>query len=116
MNKKIVFALAAMLAVSILFTACGKKDEENKKPAQNQSGEVKADDNTEDEIKLEEEKIDSQPAQDSTPISDEKGEPITADEFESLVDTFNNSENPEEKEAARLKLEEILKQAEGKAN
>ena len=53
MNKKIVFALAAMLAVSILFTACGKKDEENKKPAQNQSGEVKADDNTEDEIKLE---------------------------------------------------------------
>ena len=36
-------------------------------------------------------------------------------EFEKLIDTFNNSEDEEAKEAARIELEKILEQAEQNA-
>lgn len=37
---------------------------------------------------------------------------MTTEEFEDLVDTFNNPKSDAEKEEARLKLEAVLKQME----
>ena len=37
---------------------------------------------------------------------------MTTEEFEELVDTFNNPQSDAEKEEARLKLEAVLKQME----
>lgn len=105
--KKLLVLLMAVMTLTLAFTACGKKDESVKEPTK-----------TENTENIKTETTDDAPAEDDsvTPDSTYEGDSTTdMSEFESLVDTFTNSENEEEKEAARIELERILEQAEQQA-
>ena len=94
--KKFIFAVVALLAVSMMFTACGKKDEAKDEPvSQTQNADDKAAAQvTEKEANTEENKAESKEAdaESAAPITDEDGNPIKPEDFENLVDTFNNTE------------------------
>ncbi len=102
--------LIVMLAVCMVLAAgCGKKDEtaadnsqtqveqQNGKGTQDEAG--KEEQNNEQQSKKEQNDVD---------VSD-----VTGDELNELVETFNSEiASEDEKEAARIKLEAIFKQAE----
>ena len=120
--KKIIFAVGALLIASMMFTSCGKKDEAPKEPVSQSQENTKADNNTqksegeatpETEDKKDNENTDNE--QKSGGITNDKGEPVTSEDFENLVDTFNNTDDEEKKEEARKQIEAILKQAEANA-
>ena len=141
--KKFIFAVAALLAVAMMFTACGKKDdvkdeavtqtqqveedtqntdaEQEEAPAQEtaeEKEEPKAEEKVEKQEAKSEEKSEAPAEKQEEPasqITNEEGEPVTSEEFEDLVETFNNTDDEEAKEEARKQLEAILKQAEANA-
>ena len=139
--KKFIFAIAAILAVTMMFSACGKKDEQPSEPISqtqdtatdekvtNESMEENKEETPDKEEKKETEKAPEkeadkepvkeekaeEPKEESAPITNEDGEPVTSEDFENLVDTFNNADDEEAKEEARKQLEAILKQAEANA-
>lgn len=151
MNKKIIFAIAALLSISMLFTACGKKDadldeaeivEEMEEDVdfEEKSEEIDeeileediADEDIEDieegdvasDADMTEEIIDTAKSKSDenkevtaggAPITNDKGEVVTSEDFVDLVDTFNNTDDEAAKEEARKQLEAILKQAEANA-
>ena len=139
--KKFIFAIAAILAVTMMFSACGKKDEQPSEPVSqtqdtatdekvtNESMEENKEETPDKEEKKETEKAPEkeadkepvkeekaeEPKEESAPITNEDGEPVTSEDFENLVDTFNNADDEQAKEEARKQLESILKQAEANA-
>jgi hypothetical protein len=109
MTKRILAVILAAAIGLCMFTACGKKDD-----TQTQQSATQGDADT---AKQKEETQETQPEADTKNDASEKeeaSEPIemTTEEFEELVDTFNNPQSDAEKEEARLKLEAVLKQME----
>ena len=109
MTKRILAVLIAAAMGLCMFTACGKKDD-----TQTQQSATQGDADTAEQ---KEETPDAQPeggANNEASEKEEASEPIemTTEEFEDLVDTFNNPQSDAEKEEARLKLEAVLKQME----
>ena len=126
--KKFVFAVAALLAVAMMFTACGKKDDvkdeavsqtqQVEKESQNADATEKEAPEQETAVEKEESKAEeknTKQGENAPQITNEDGEPVTSEDFEKLVDTFNNTDDEEAKEEARKQLEAILKQAEANA-
>lgn len=117
MNKKILAViLIAALGMSIA-TGCGKKDNGDADVQTQQS--AQADESTEQSSEqtdepAQQEETQSNAQQDGSDGDTQTSEPIdmTTEELEDLVDTFNNPQSEEEKEAARVKLEAVLKQME----
>lgn len=115
MNKKLIM-LTAVLAAAMMFSSCGKakKDADSSEPSQSQSDINK---NTQtDEQKNNADggaKTDENKAADSSDkAQQDSGVGMSADEFEDLVDKFNNTQDEQEKEAAREKIQAILEKAE----
>ena len=119
MNKKLIM-LTAVLAAAMMFSSCGKakKDADSSDPSQSQSDINK---NTQtDEQKNDADggaKTDENKAADSSDkaqqdSSAQSGVGMSADEFEDLVDKYNNTQDEQEKEAAREKIQAILEKAE----
>ena len=119
MNKKLIM-LTAVLAAAMMFSSCGKtkKDADSSNPSQSQSDINK---NTQtDEQKNDADggaKTDENKAADSSDKAQQDGGAqsgvgMSADEFEDLVDKFNNTQDEQEKEAAREKIQAILEKAE----
>lgn len=119
MNKKLIM-LTAVLAAAMMFSSCNKakKDADSSEPSQSQSDINK---NTQtDEQKSDADggaKPDENKAADSSDKAQqdsgaESGVGMSADEFEDLVDKFNNTQDEQEKEAAREKIQAILEKAE----
>ena len=119
MNKKLIM-LTAVLAAAMMFSSCGKakKDADSSEPSQSQSDINK---NTQtDEQKNDADggaKTDENKAADSSDKAQQDGGAqsgvgMSADEFEDLVDKFNNTQDEQEKEAAREKIQAILEKAE----
>lgn len=114
MNKKLIM-LTAVLAAAMMFSSCGKakKDADSSEPNQSQSDINK---NTQtDEQKNDADggaKTDENKAADSSDKAQQDGVGMSADEFEDLVDKFNNTQDEQEKEAAREKIQAILEKAE----
>ncbi len=105
MIKKLIIA---MLAFTLVFAAgCGKKDKQ-------------AADDTQTQQQEQEQQQQQEQQNDNTEVEKEKEEAaeidvsdVTGEELDNLVETFNSeTASAEEKEAARLKLEAIFKQAE----
>ena len=137
--KKFIFAIAALLAVAMMFTACGKKDEvkdeavtqtqqveedtnntaeEKEEIAEQEVSEEKEESKSEEKVEEKAEKAETKEEkqeESTSQITNEAGEPVTSEDFENLVDTFNNTDDEEAKEEARKQLEAILKQAEANA-
>lgn len=89
--KKLLAILMAVAMLGCAFTACAKKDAETKEPTQTETT------NNAEAV---------EPEQSTTVENTEMSD------FEQLVDTFNNSEDEEAREKARIELEKILEQAE----
>lgn len=108
MTKRILAVMIATALGICMLSACGKKDDTQTQQTATQESEVKEDNeeakDTQSEVDA---KSEATKKQDST-------EPIemTTEEFEDLVDTFNNPKSDAEKEEARIKLEAVLKQME----
>jgi len=99
--KKLLALLMSIMILTLAFTACSKKDSDVKEPVQTtQNGEVQESENNKETAE---------------PDKSYEGENSEMSEFEALVDTFNNSDDEEAKEAARIELERILEQAEQQA-
>lgn len=93
-----------------MFTACGKKDDTQTQ----QSATQDEADTTEQKKETPDAQLDGDAKTETSEKEDTPSEPIemTTEEFEDLVDTFNNPKSDAEKEEARLKLEAVLKQME----
>lgn len=104
MTKKLI---TAVLAFSLVFAAgCGKKDKAAETDLQTGQQQQQQQNSSENNDRTS--KIDGENEIIETDASD-----VTQEELESLVETFNSeTASEEEKEQARLKLEEILKNAE----
>lgn len=112
MTKRILAVLIAAALGLCMFTACGKKDDTQSDTQTQQT-------DTQDEEKTAEQKEEGTQQEadaksEATNKEEAPSEPIemTTEEFEDLVDTFNNPQSDAEKEEARLKLEAVLKQME----
>ena len=103
--------LIIMLAVSLLFAAgCGKKDQTDANDASQTQVQQPGGEGTQDETGKDEQNNEqkSEEEQNDVDVSN-----VTGEELDSLVETFNSeTASEEEKEAARIKLEAIFKQAE----
>jgi len=99
--KKLLALILSVMVLTLAFTACAKKDSDTKEPTQTETTENgKAEDSNSETVK---------------PDQSTEVENTEMSEFEKLIDTFNNSEDEEAKEAARIELEKILEQAEQNA-
>ena len=122
MNKKTIM-LTAVLAAVMMFSSCGKDktNDEITQPSQSQSqtnettqdGESAKTNGTKDS----DNSSSSSKQSENNATTDDKntaddGVGVSAEEFEDLVDTFNNTQNEEEKEQARKKIQSILEKAE----
>lgn len=108
MTKRILAVILAATLGLCMFTACGKKDDTQSDTQTQQTataGEADATEQNEDGTQAESEASDKAEAP-AEPIE------MTTEEFEDLVDTFNNPKSDAEKEEARIKLEAVLKQME----
>ncbi len=106
--KKIILSFLLMFCLAFSFASC-KKDDVNEI-------EITETPSVSEDIKEEKpskEKELSDTKQEEKKESSSKGEEkVSPKEFESLVETFNSSDDEKEKEEARKKIEEILKQVE----
>ena len=114
MKKTMVIILAIML-LTLSFTACGKKDADKKEKAKTEAVEKE---NSEGKSNDTSAPAENEPAAEGDAAAqpdEDYAEGTDISEFESLVDTFNNSEDEEAQAAARIELEKILEQAEKQA-
>lgn len=124
MNKKLIM-LTAVLASAMMFSSCGKskKDDATAEPSQSQSdvntntqsGTGDSEDNSKnaDEKKADNSADSSSQGNKAQNGSDaDSGVGMSSDEFADLVDKFNNTQDEQEKEAAREKIQAILEKAE----
>lgn len=98
--KKLLALILSVMVLTLAFTACAKKDADTKEPTQTETTESDKTENSSETVEPEQ----------STEV-----ENTEMSDFEQLVDTFNNSDDEEAKEAARIELEKILEQAEQNA-
>ena len=110
MTKRILAVLIAAAMGLCMFTACGKKDDTQTQ----QSATQDEADTTEQKEETPDAQLDGDAKTETSEKEDTPSEPIemTTEEFEDLVDTFNNPKSDAENEEARLKLEAVLKQME----
>ena len=108
--KKYIFAFLLIFSIAFCLSSCKKDQADNienpEVPSvsqeQEQSDEKAPDTNKEEK---------NQENQENQEKPKEK-ENVSAQDFENLVETFNSSDDEAEKEEARKKIEEILKQVE----
>lgn len=119
MNKKLIM-LTAVLAATMMFSSCGKakKDADSSEPSQSQadSGEntqtAEPKNDAEGGATTDENKAADSSDKAQQDGGTESGVGMSADEFADLVDKFNNTQDEQEKEAAREKIQAILEKAE----
>ncbi|MDD4689714.1 MAG: hypothetical protein PHE51_08230 [Eubacteriales bacterium] len=102
--KKILAIIISVLLLTFSFTACVSKNTITDKKGKSESVSPK-----------EEGKTENKNAEKQEPDTEYQQPVESAQDLESLIDTFTNSEDEAEKEAARIQLEAILEQAEQKA-
>lgn len=99
--KKLLALILSVMLLTLAFTACAKKGDDVKEPTQTETTESgKTESNSSETVEPEQ----------STEVENSE-----MSDFEKLVDTFNNSEDEDAKEAARIELEKLLEQAEQNA-
>jgi len=111
--KKYIFAFLLIFSIAFCLSSCKKDQADNienpEVPSvsqeQEQSDEKAPDTNKEEKNQENQEKQEKQE-------KPKEKENVSAQDFENLVETFNSSDNEAEKEEARKKIEEILKQVE----
>ncbi len=125
MNKKLIM-LTAVLAAAMMFSSCGKakKDADTAEPSKSQADTNETTQNNEEKADGEsggsaDENKSTEPTdkaqQDGEAKNDsgaDSGIGMSADEFADLVDKFNNTQDEQEKEQAREKIQAILEKAE----
>lgn len=124
MNKKLII-ITAVLAAAMMFSACGKGKKDDGQTEQTQT-QAQTDENAKNDAENKDaskdenkENTENKSAQNDNGTSggndaaaDDNGVGMTADEFENLVDTFNNTQDEAEKEQTRKKIQAILEKAE----
>lgn len=135
MDKKIIFAIALAVSVSMLFASCTKKDteandaavtqeiqedavsqqiEETQDEVLNQDKDTAATDNANGQTSQSEksQEPDNKEVKSSGAlITTDDGQVVTSKDFVDLVDTFNNTDDEAAKEEARKQLEAIFNKA-----
>lgn len=114
--KRLISLFISIMLVTLAFTACAKKDADIKEPVKNETTETNKSESNAEEKKNSADAANNENSTNTVePDKSYENGNTEMSNFESLVDTFNNSENEEEREAARIELEKILKQAEQQA-
>ena len=106
--KKIILSFLLIFCLAFSFSSCKKDDtiETENTETPSVSEEIK-------EEKPSKEKELSDTKQEEKKEASSKGEEkVSPQDFENLVETFNSTDDEKEKEEARKKIEEILKQVE----
>ncbi len=112
MKKIISLFLCLMMLVS--FSACVKDDNSDTTPEGAKSSAVELQGDEAEETETAEKNSDTAPDEDSAKSQEEEAEPIinSGEELESMVNEFNETEDPERKEELREELQKILEQVE----
>ncbi len=103
--KKIILSFLLMFSLALSFASCKKDDSPD---IENTEQPTVSEDIKEEKPSEEISNTKPEEKKDSHLKGDEN---VSANELENLVETFNSSDNEEEKEEARKKIEDILKQA-----
>ncbi len=100
--KKFIAILLSLMMLTVAFTACGKK-EDKKEGSKGNTTQSSA--------------TDSQPAEGDKAAPDQSynDESLSGKSLDELAEIFNNSEDEEEREKARIEIQRILEQAEQQA-
>jgi hypothetical protein len=106
--KKIILSFLLMFCLAFSFSSCKKDDTTEKENTQTPS----VSEDIKEEKPSKEKEISDTKQEEKKESSSKEEEKVSPQDFENLVETFNSTDDEKEKEEARKKIEEILKQVE----
>ena len=117
--KKIISLLMCLMVI-ISLSACGKKNSTDSKSASEKADKAAVEQQMDNDTDIKEKKSADKSEEktdkaesDNNNAADVEQLPVeSAEQLESMVDEFNNTDDPERKEELRKELEKILQQAE----